>query len=280
MSTNHIVIASILALLIPANARAQASIAGIVRDAQAPHCLAVSVDAESPALIEKVRRGETDGLGQYRIVDLRPGRYVLTFRLTGFATVKYQAIELTGSSTTTVNGSLTPGAAEEAITVTRGGSFVDVQGVNRQMTVTSDEIRAIPFAQSYGGLMVLIPAIVASSADSQVTPRMLGFGGSGGRQAEGRVEIDGLGTGFANGNGVSPYVADLQNSVEVSFTTSGGLGEAEVSGPALNVVPRTGSNVFRGSFYAGGAGGGMFGSNYSQELENAGLKTPDGLLSL
>jgi hypothetical protein len=280
MSTNQIVIASILALLIPANARAQASIAGIVRDAAGSALPGVSVDAESPALIEKVRHGETDSLGQYRIVDLRPGSYVLTFRLTGFATVKYQAIELTGSSTTSVNGSLTPGAAEEAITVTRGGSFVDVQGVNRQMTVTSDEIRAIPFAQSYGGLMVLIPAIVASSADSQVTPRMLGFGGSGGRQAEGRVEVDGLGTGFANGNGVSPYVADLQNSVEVSFTTSGSLGESEVSGPALNVVPRTGGNTFRGSFYAGGAGGGMFGSNYSQELENAGLKTPDSLLSL
>ena len=280
MTMSRLSFALLSILLIPASARGQASIAGTVRDPSGAALPGVSVDAESPALIEKVRHGATDSLGQYRIVDLRPGSYVLTFTLTGFATVKHQRIELTGSSTTTVNASLVAGASEEAITVTRGGSFVDVQGVNRQMTVTSDEIRAIPFAQSYGGLMVLIPAIVATSADSQVTPRMLGFGGSGGRQAEGRVEVDGLGTGFANGNGVSPYVADLQNSLEVSFSTSGSLGEAEVSGPAVNVVPRTGGNTFRGSFYAGGTGGGMIGSNYSEELKAAGLKTPDSLLSL
>ena len=129
-----------LSIAMPAAARAQASIAGVVKDASDAALPMTTVEAASPVLIEKMRTTQTDSAGQYRIVDLRPGSYVVTFRLTGFGTVKHQAIELTGSSTTTVNVSLTPGAAEEAMTVTRGGSFVDVQGVNRQMTVTSDEI--------------------------------------------------------------------------------------------------------------------------------------------
>jgi hypothetical protein len=152
--------------------------------------------------------------------------------------------------------------------------------VTRQTTVSNEIFNSSPSAKSYGGLMVLIPAIVAANADSQVTPRMLGFSGSGGRGGEGRLEVDGLSTAFVSGSGVSPYVADLQNSTELSVTTSGGLGEAEVGGPVMTVMPRTGSNTLKASFYAAGVRGGMVGDNYSQSLKDAGLTVPDTLLSL
>ena len=267
-------------LIVPSAAYAQASIAGVVRDAAGAVLSSVSVEAASPQLIEKVRHARTDSTGQYRIVDLRPGGYTVTFALTGFNAARHEGIELTGSSTVTVNAVLKVGAAEEAVTVTRGNPMVDVQSVSRQMTVSNEELNAIPNSRSYGGLMVLVPAIVAASADSQVTPRMLGFGASGGRGNDGRLELDGLSTAFAGGSGVSPYIADLQNSIEVSFTTSGGLGEVEASGPVLSVVPRTGGNTLKGSFYAAGVGGGMVGSNYSRALEDAGLTTPDALLKM
>ena len=72
------------------------------------------------------------------------------------------------------------------------------------------------------------------------------FGGAGGRTNEGRMLVDGLGTGAAlNGGGVSTYVADISNAQEVVTTNSGGLGEAEVGGPAMNIVPRSGGNRSR-----------------------------------
>ena len=65
----------VFAVLVPASAFAQASITGVVRDASGAVLPGVTVEASSPALIEKVRSVVTDGSGQYRIVDLRPGTY-------------------------------------------------------------------------------------------------------------------------------------------------------------------------------------------------------------
>src|SRR5258708_28360177 len=96
----------------------------------------------------------------------------------------------------------------------------------------------------------MTPAIASqngNSSDVQVTPQMIVFGGSGGRPNEGRMQVDGLNTGAAlNGGGVSTYVADISNAQEVVLTTSGGLGEAEVPGPTLSIVPKTGSHLFKG----------------------------------
>ena len=77
----------------------------------------VTVEASSPALIEKTRTAVTDGHGQYTIIDLRPGTYTVTFTLAGFNTVKRDGIELTGDFTATVNADLKVGGLEETITV-------------------------------------------------------------------------------------------------------------------------------------------------------------------
>ena len=65
--------------LVPAAAYAQATIAGTVRDGSGAVLPGVTVEASSPALIEQVRSVVTNGTGQYRIVDLRPGVYAVAF---------------------------------------------------------------------------------------------------------------------------------------------------------------------------------------------------------
>src|SRR6266436_5478724 len=90
-------------LVLPSLARAQAVIAGIVKDPSGAVLPGVTVEAASPALIEKVRSAVTDGSGQYRVIDLRPGTYTVTFSLTGFSTAKREGVELTGSFVATVN---------------------------------------------------------------------------------------------------------------------------------------------------------------------------------
>ena len=71
-------------IIIPSVVYAQGSITGIVKDASGAVLPGVTVEASSPALIEKTRSVVTDGTGQYRIVDLRPGTYTVTFALPGF----------------------------------------------------------------------------------------------------------------------------------------------------------------------------------------------------
>jgi hypothetical protein len=253
------------AVLLPAAASAQASITGVIRDTSGAVLPGVTVEASSEVLIEKTRTAVSDGSGQYRIVDLRPGTYTVTFTLTGFSTVKRAGVELTGALTATINTDLRVGTLAETITVTGETPIVDVQSIRRQATVSGDVISSIPTARGFAGVMLLIPAITTQApvpANVQVTPGMIVFGTAGGRGNEGRLQVDGLGVGAArNGGGVSGYNADIANAQEVSFTTSAGLGEAEVSGPMLSVVPKTGGNTVKGSVYLAGVSSGMVGSN-------------------
>ena len=105
-------------VFLPTVAYAQASIAGFVKDTSGAILPGVLVEASSPALIEKVRSVTSDGTGQYKIVDLRPGVYSVTFTLTGFQTVKREGIELAGSFAATVNADLALGSVTETLIVT------------------------------------------------------------------------------------------------------------------------------------------------------------------
>src|ERR1700758_4035447 len=113
-------------LLLPTLAQAQAAITGVVRDGSGGVLPGVTVEAASPVLIERIRSVVSDDTGQYRIVDLRPGTYSLTFSLTGFSTVLREGIELSGTFVASVNVEMRVGALEETITVTGETPVVDV----------------------------------------------------------------------------------------------------------------------------------------------------------
>jgi hypothetical protein len=271
-----------VATLMPATVLAQASIAGSAKDASGATLPGVTVEAASPALIEKVRTTVTDDRGLFRIVGLPPGSYTLTFQLPGFNQVKREGIELTGAFTAQIDAELTVGGVTETVTVSGVTPIVDVQSIRRQTTIGSEVLTSIPTARSWAATALLIPGIVTiggSPADVQVTPQMTVFGGAGGRNNEGRMQVDGLNVGAGlGGSGVSTYVADISNAQEVVTTTSGGLGEAEVGGPTLSIIPKSGGNSIAGNAYLSGVGGGMVGSNYTDRLKNLGLTTPGVLL--
>src|SRR5678809_160106 len=113
--------------LFPITAFAQASISGTVKDASGAVLPGVTVEAASPALIEKVRTVVTDGSGHYTVENLRPGTYAVTFTLPGFSTVIREGVELTGSFVASINAEMRVGALEETITVTGETPVVDVQ---------------------------------------------------------------------------------------------------------------------------------------------------------
>ena len=134
--------------LFPAAASAQSGIAGVVKDTTGAIVPGVTVEASSPALIEKTRSVVTDEKGQYKIVDLRPGVYIVTFSLTGFSTVKREDIELATNFTANVNADLRISALEETITVTGETPIVDVQSAKVQQTVSKDVLAAIPTSRT------------------------------------------------------------------------------------------------------------------------------------
>src|SRR5712675_1500508 len=138
--------AGMFVLLMAAGVSAQtnATIAGTIKDATGAVMPGVTVEASSPALIEKTRSTVTDGSGQYRIVDLRPGIYTVTFTLPGFQTARREGIELSGSFIASINADMKVGGVTETVTVTGETPIVDVQSVKRQTTLSSETLTTVP----------------------------------------------------------------------------------------------------------------------------------------
>jgi hypothetical protein len=269
-------------LIIPAVVLAQGTITGTARDTSGAVLPGVTVEATSPALIERVRSVVTDSTGQYRVVDLRPGTYTVMFTLPGFSTVKHEGIELSGQFTATINADLPVGTLAEAITVTGESLVVDLKSARREQVVNRELLTAIPSARTYQTMVALAPGVTTTGGQDVGglnSPATRAFGIHGGPATEGRVMVDGMNAGAARGGaGVSNYQVDVANAQELAYTLSGGLGEAETGGPIMNVVPRTGGNTFAGSFFFSGANSAMQWSNLTQELRVAGLVDPNELI--
>lgn len=267
-------------VLVPALAFGQASIAGVVKDTSGAVLPGVTVEAASPALIERTRTVVTDGTGQYRIETLPPGAYTVTYSLAGFNTVKREGIELTGSFTATVNAEMRVGALEETITVTGETPVVDVQGTTQERVINREILDTIPSGRNAFNYAALIPGIVASQQDvggsgGTATPSIAIHGGRSTDQLilqNGVPVVAGAETGFASPINMNPAATQ-----EVTFDTGGVSGELPSGGVRVNYIAREGGNTFRGTISGSFANDRMQGSNFNQDLRDRGLRTPDSI---
>ena len=269
-------LAAAIVAIVPGLASAQ-TIAGVVRDASGGVLPGVTVEASSPALIEKVRSAVTDGSGQFRLDTLVAGVYSVTYALPGFSTVKRDGVQVQTGVTLTLNAELRLGGLQETITVTGETPVVDVQNSTRVQQVLSDEVlAALPASRGYGNLLAVSSGIQSNGTQSGGTnPGMIFFTSRGGRSNEGTVQIDGMNVGSAfNGGGVAGFGYDTVNAQEVQLTVAGGLGEADRGGPQFNIVPKSGGNNFAGTFFSNLAGSWSQSNNVDDELRSFGIPSP------
>ena len=271
-------------VLAPIVAHAQASIAGVVRDASGAVLPGVTVEAASPALIEKVRTVVTDGGGQYRIIDLRPGSYVVTFTLSGFSTVRREGIELSGTFVASVDVDLKVGSLEETITVTGESPLVDIQRTTQQRVFDAQVIEAIPAGRSHINMVVLIPGLAATQpgrgalADVGGTNNLQNtqFSIHGGRTSDTRLQLDGVRLGNVLSPGeFSNFVPDTSATQEVAVDYAAVSAEQPFGGLRIDIIPREGGNTFRGTVFATGVNSAWQTSNLTDELRNLGLPEPN-----
>jgi hypothetical protein len=258
-----------LAAGVPCGAFAQA-IAGAVRDASGGALSDVTVQAESAALIEKVRTSVTDGSGQYRIENLRPGVYTLTFTREGFRPYVREGVQITTAFTAGVNAQLALGPVTETITVTTATPAVDVRSAGAATTLPADIVKALPTVRSYNALVVLVPGVVTTTNDVVTGTTTTQFPIHGGRSNEGRLTLDGIIVGSPS-NSPTSYVVDAGVTEEVTFAGAGGLGETETGGLVVNLVPKTGGNSTHGSLFFSGTGEKLQSDNLTPALKNQGL---------
>jgi hypothetical protein len=255
-------LAALTTVLSPAESAAQAvssgTIAGVVRDTSGAVMPGVTVEAASPALIEKTRSAVTDAEGNYKIIDLRPGTYVVTFTLSGFSTFRREGIELTTGFTATVNADMKVGALEETLTVTGASPVVDTQNTRTQNVLSRETLDSLPTGRTYYGYATL--TVGASSAVSGGGQDVGGTVGDaygfltihGSSSGDGDVNIDGMTINNqigAGGGSSKQFFLNQAGIQEVVVTTGGASAEQPYSGVSVNAVPKDGGNRFSFHFF-------------------------------
>ncbi len=256
-------------LLMAGTSSAQVAIAGVVKDGTGAVLPGVTVEASSPALIERSRTVVTDTAGQYKIVDLSPGIYEVSFTLAGFKTVKRADIILEGTFTAQVNAELQVGQVEETLTVTGSSPAVDV--INNQNTFVANRevLDAIPTPiRNTPARALLIPG-------TTVTPFVLGqynLTVHGSSTSDFTMAIDGLRVNNLCGSGqYSGFYMNDGAIQELSYLTGAESAEIQSSGIRVNQVPKDGGNRFSGSLLAQYQGSGLQADNRSDEVKAAGV---------
>jgi hypothetical protein len=267
-----VAIALVLATVSPAIGQGQASISGVARDASGALLPGVTVEAASPALIEKVRTVVTDGAGAYSIVTLPPGTYTVTFTLPGFSTIRRSGVELSGAFNAEINADLRVGALEESITVSGASPVVDVKNTLSQSVLTKEQIEVLPGGRTLKGRAQLIPGVIVPSANTGVVAH-----GSDSNDSNTMVDgyksgqhLVGRGTGQL---GVGSVTQTQEAAIEeLVYDTGGQSAEYSSSGVRMNLIPKEGGNQTKFEGIAYGSTKRFESSNITPELAAVGLK--------
>ena len=261
--------------LLPAMASAQSTIAGLVTDATGGVLPGVTVEAASPALIERVRSVATDAEGRYSIIDIRPGTYTVTFTLTGFSSVRREGIEVESNVNVPINAELRVGAVEETITVSGATPVVDIQSVARHETMTREQTETLPTTRQPNQMLALVPGakvtITNGRSGVQGATEVVFVTGRGLTMYETRWNIDGMDARPGNLSGLNIIYMNDAMAEETVFTTFGSSIESPTGGVSLNIIPRDGGNRYSGNFFFSGNPKAWVGDNLSQELIDIGF---------
>ena len=270
-----VVVTLAMSIVLPSTAEAQSTILGVVKDSSGAVLPGVTVEAASEVLIEKVKTAVTDGEGRYRIVDLRPGTYSVTFTLTGFNTFRRDGVELPAEFTATINGDLRVGTLEETVTVTGESPIVDVSTAVHTQVLDREAIDLVPTGRSIQGMGQLVVGINLNLPDTGGARAMQQtyMSTHGMTTANNTVMVDGMMVNGLQGDGaIQSYFNDAMNQ-EVSYQTSGIGAETAAGGVRLNMIPREGGNRFSGDFKAAWRPGDWQSDNLTQRHKDGGLET-------
>jgi len=260
----HGLLALTMALVAAGGVAAQTSTGGLrgfVRDDTGGVLAGVTVEASSPARIGAPAVTVTDGQGLYTFQNLPLGEYTLVFTLQGFTTVRRDNLRVEVGRTIQVDISLEVGTVEQAVVVTGEAPVVDAANAGFSTNFTQALLQNIPTArQSYFDVVTFAPAVRINQVPND--SRFIIFGSS---SDQNQFQYDGVDISAVSNGGVWDFPSpDIMQEVQVKAI--GATAEFHsFQGGVVNIVTKSGSNLFRGMFSAFAIPGDWVGNNTPNE---------------
>src|SRR5438105_762495 len=253
-----------------------ASLVGKVTDESGAGMPGVTVTASSPQLQVKQMAAVTGAEGDYRLLELPPGTYKVTFELSGFQTSVREDLHLTVGLAGRVDVTMKIGGLEETVQVSGVSPVVDTVNVTGQTTLLQDQLRTIPMGGTMQEMLPLAAGVSLQAkpdvGDSNLASRssIITYG----VVLQPTLDVEGINTVTDHAADTAVYLNSFSLE-EVQFKTSGNNADIGFPGVAQVAVLKSGSNTFHGSARASYENPTWQGNNVTPELASQGISNPN-----
>jgi hypothetical protein len=228
----------------------------------------VTVTVAGPTLQQPLVQ-VTTSTGAYQFPSVPIGTFTVTFELTGFKKVTQPNVIVTTSFNAQIDAKLEVGEMTEEVTVSAASPVVDLKKTITGATFTNDVLEKIPTARDPWQIINMTPGVQAglnvggSSSGQQVGLSVYGTSASVQWNLEGGSITD-------LSSNSSPSYFNFDTLEQIQVTTGGGDVSVQSSGLMINLVTKSGSNVFKGSVLGTFENDDTQSSNVTRELFESG----------
>lgn len=246
-----------------AYAQATGSIFGKVTDAQGAAMPGVTVTVTGTGLQQPLV-GVTTESGAYQFPVVPIGTYSVAFELSGFKRAARAGIIITSTFNAEINQRLEVGAITDEITVSAAAPVVDTKKTSTTATFTAEILEKIPSARDPWQIINMAPGVQAglnvggSSSGQQVGLASRGTGANVQWNLEGGSMTD------LSSNSSAMYY-NFDSFEQIAVTNGGGDVSVQSSGLSINLITKSGSNVYKGSTVGTFQNNAMQGNNVSED---------------
>lgn len=261
-------------------AQSTATLVGVVVDDSGGALPGVTIEVSSPVLIERSKITSSAPDGRYRVVDLRPGEYTVTFTLEGFQSMRQERVLLSTAVTTTVDARLPVGRLEDAITVRGGAPVIDTRSGTSERPLHQELLEGIPVGRVPNVAVMLVPGAVTARPDigGSETGQTAGISIHGSQTRDLIWNTDGLDmTSNTSSGGVSGQYPNQGAYQEIVVQTRALPAEIGAGGVSVNMITKDGGNQFRGDLFGTFTNSALQSSNVSDEQRERGLVAPSAM---
>jgi carboxypeptidase family protein/TonB-dependent receptor-like protein len=243
------------------------TINGTVQDDSGAVIPGVSVTLSNPGVVGGNQNAITDARGAYQFLRLVPSStYGVKAELPGFRPAARNNIVINSDVNVRVDLTLEVGTLQEGVTVSGEAPLLDTTAAIHQQVLSREVLDTLPTGNDLWSIAKLVPSVTVQTYDvgggNSFHNQNLSAHGSGGDEI--KYLIDGMDVSHGGGSGSSSVsYFDVYMFEEVNYGSGNNSAEMAQGGVVYNMVSKTGTNAFHGSFRAVGTTSSLQSDNLS-----------------